>query len=177
MSQYARINTSVTPNVGAELFTTTGNISEIFHSDLTWVDVDAWPGVVPGWVATVSNGVWSFAAPAAIVLSPAQLANGIMGAGLSVTCTSTPALTGTYPCDATTQNKLSNVALYVQANGKFPANLTEFPVFDISGTVHLFPTTAEFLAFVTKMGDFITELDLYAGGAVSSAPAQPITIP
>lgn len=81
-------------------------------------------------------------------------------------------LNGTYPIDAATQIKVQAVALYIAANGKFPAGLSNMPWPDSSGTLHYFPTTAEFQAFATVIGDFMTALDLGM-----TLPSQPVSIP
>ncbi len=81
-------------------------------------------------------------------------------------------LNGTYPIDAATQVKVQAIALYIAANGKFPAGLSNMPWPDSSGTLHYFPTTAEFQAFATVIGDFVTALDLGM-----TLPNQPVSIP
>ena len=81
-------------------------------------------------------------------------------------------LNGTYPIDAATQVKVQAIALYIAANGRFPAGLDNMPWPDNSGTLHYFPTTAEFQAFATVIGDFVTALDLGM-----TLPNQPVSIP
>ena len=58
MRTYARVSEEMVH----ELFSTDGNMAEMFHPDMIWADVtdiDPMPGV--GWTAIESNGVWSFA--------------------------------------------------------------------------------------------------------------------
>jgi hypothetical protein len=82
------------------------------------------------------------------------------------------ALNGTYAIDPTTQVKVQAVSLYIAANGKFPAGLSTMPWPDSSGTMHNFPTTAEFQAFATAIADAVTMIDLGR-----TPPTQPIAIP
>jgi hypothetical protein len=174
VSVYARI----VDGVVAELFTPQEGftLQDSMHPDLVWNDVTSVEGISQNWTATETNGVWTYAAP--VIPGPTIATQALIStaAGMQITST-TAGISGTYPCDPTTQSKLANVALYVQANGKFPAGLTSFPVFDITGTTHLFTTTTEFLALVSKMGDYVTEIDLFAAGAVQNLPAQPVSIP
>lgn len=58
MRTYARIDEGIV----MELFSTDGDMAEMFHPDLVWVDVtEVVPRPVQGWTAEESDGVWSFA--------------------------------------------------------------------------------------------------------------------
>ena len=89
---------------------------------------------------------------------------------IQIKSTSTPAVNGSYPLSAITQ--LAQVAEYIAVNSKFPDGLAQIPILDVSGTPHLFPTTALFMAFVTAMGDYVAALDLG-----NPPPVQPSVIP
>lgn len=60
MRNYARIYEGEVQ----ELFSTGGDIAEMFHPDMVWVDITDHDGeVAVGWVATESSGAWSLSAP------------------------------------------------------------------------------------------------------------------
>lgn len=56
------------------LLPTDGDITEMFHPDMIWVDVtDAIPPIASGWIAAEIDGVWSFSVPVPPVLTDAEL--------------------------------------------------------------------------------------------------------
>jgi len=56
------------------LLPTDGDITEMFHPDMIWVDVtDAIPPIESGWTAVMIDGGWNFSAPIAPVLTDAEL--------------------------------------------------------------------------------------------------------
>jgi hypothetical protein len=56
------------------LLPTNGDIAEMFHPDMIWIDVtDAIPPIAAGWTATEFDGVWSFAPPVPPVPTGAEL--------------------------------------------------------------------------------------------------------
>jgi hypothetical protein len=70
MKTYANISDGVVQY----LLPTDGDISEMFHPDMIWVDVtDTTPGPVVGWTAVEADGAWSFAAPIPPVPTDAEL--------------------------------------------------------------------------------------------------------
>ncbi|MGY3172445.1 type II secretory pathway component PulL [Pseudomonas sp. TE12234] len=70
MKTYANIAAGVVQY----LLPTDGDITEMFHPDMIWVDVtDAIPPIEAGWTAVKIESVWSFAAPVAPVLTDAEL--------------------------------------------------------------------------------------------------------
>ncbi|WP_434590041.1 tail fiber assembly protein [Pseudomonas sp. R4-83] len=57
-----------------ELFSTDGDISEMFHPDMVWVDVsDFEKSPAVGWLAVESSGSWSLSAPVPHQKSEAEL--------------------------------------------------------------------------------------------------------
>lgn len=71
IKNYARVDSGV---VG-ELFSTSGDITQIFHPSLVWVDITSLaPAPLPGWSALQTAGVWTFSAPPAPTLAQAQAA-------------------------------------------------------------------------------------------------------
>lgn len=121
---------------------------------------------------------------AAISTAPAQAASDLaakLAAGLMITSTAYPALNGTYSISATTQSDVQAVAIYIEANSKFPAGLSALPWADLSGTQHDFPTTAEFMAFATAEANYVTMLNLdaqaEAAGQTPTWPSATAAIP
>jgi len=56
------------------LLPTDGDIAEMFHPDMIWIDVtDIVQGPAVGWNAVEANGAWSFAAPLPLVPMDAEL--------------------------------------------------------------------------------------------------------
>jgi hypothetical protein len=120
------------------------------------------PPMVTG--GTFINGVYT--PPPATSPPPAPPPTSVQ-----VNSTSTPALSGVYAFDPTTQAKLMAVSLYIQVNSKFPDGQTAFPWPDTSGTMHSFATTAQFQTFATAIADYATAIDL------GQTPTAPVTIP
>lgn len=70
MRTYARVGEGMVH----ELFSTDGNMAEMFHPEMVWVDItdlDSAPYV--GWSADQKKGIWIFSEPAPPVLSDAEL--------------------------------------------------------------------------------------------------------
>src|ERR1700734_3317865 len=98
-----------------------------------------------GWAAAESSGVWSFTAPPAPpALTLAQQAEAMLGQGIAITSTGTPALNATYPIDPNTQFLASQIVDYITANasttfpGEPPSSTLAWT--DITGAVHTFPS-------------------------------------
>ena len=70
MATYARVQGGVV----AELFTTAGDMTKLFHPGLAWLDVTATPQAAVGW--TAHGGVVTAPArpPAPIVVAPVSIA-------------------------------------------------------------------------------------------------------
>jgi hypothetical protein len=111
----------------------------------------------------------------AVTPTPAQLAANAINAGLTISSTSTPAINGTYAVDANAQSKLNAVTTYVMLNNAFPANQSAMPWADMSGAAHAL-SIANFKAFATAIANYVAELDLYANGALTTIPANTVTI-
>lgn len=118
-----------------------------------------------------SDQLNALAATVAAQQGAAANAAAAVAAGIKITSAATPALDGTYAIDPGSQQRVASVALYIAVNGKFPAGQTALPWPDINGVPHSFPSTAEFQAFATALGDYVTALGL------GQAPAQPLAIP
>jgi hypothetical protein len=124
------------------------------------------------------------ALPASAQSNPAKAASDLatrLAAGLAITSTAYPALDGTYATDPASQQQVQATALYIAVNGRFPAALSALPWPDVSGAQHTFPTTAEFQAFASALGDYVTRLSLQsqaeAAGQSPVWPASSAAIP
>jgi hypothetical protein len=94
-------------------------------------------------------------------------------AGLTVRSTATPAINGTYPLDEATQNKIMALVLFTQMNNDFPGGASVYPMPDISGAMHIFPSIAVFDVWSTAIANHVAAIDLYGAslpGAVLPAP-------
>lgn len=109
--------------------------------------------------------------------TPAQQAMNAIGAGLTVTSTSTPALNGTYEIDPISQGEISAVINYILVNNDFPGGVGTYPWSDMSGAFHVFPNVAIFKQWATAVANYVAQLKLYASGAPGvTLPASSITI-
>lgn len=99
-------------------------------------------------------------------------------AGLAVTCTSTPALNGTYAVDQAAQQRINAIETAILKNGAFPGSSgTQLAYPKIDGTMVVFPSTAIFSEFATAVANYVADLDLYAAGAAgASMPSPTVTI-
>ncbi len=107
----------------------------------------------------------------------AQQAAALIAGGLTITSTGTPALNGTYSTDATAQQNIQAVQIYIQANGKFPGSSGTYPWLDKAGQPHVFPTISEFTAFATAVADFVADLQMIVYTGAGTLPAATATIP
>ncbi|MDB5777622.1 MAG: hypothetical protein JWP38_3755 [Herbaspirillum sp.] len=107
----------------------------------------------------------------------AAAAQAALTAGLAVTSTGTPAISGTYPLDALTQQEITSVIVFIQINGDFPGGTSTYPWDDISGTPRNFPNIAVFDEWATAIANYVAAIKLYGAGTPGSAlPAASITI-
>jgi hypothetical protein len=115
--------------------------------------------------------------PTAAQALSAQVA-AAFAAGQTITSSSTPALNGTYPVDAATQNKIAQVEMFIQKNGVFPGSSgTSLAWYDIAGAAHIFPSVVLFSEFATAVANYVADLDLYGAGAPGATlPSSSVTI-
>ena len=135
-----------------------------------------------GWAASESGGVWSFTAPPAPpALTIAQQAEAMLGQGIAITSTGTPALNATYPIATGTQALASQIVDYITANASttFPGEPPSATLAwdDITGTAHTFPSVTEFKAFYDVAGNLVAALNEVIAGNSTTLPAATATIP
>lgn len=175
MTTYARADNGLV----AELFTPPAGIpiTDCFHSGLVWIPCDAFPGIIQGWLATETDGVWSFSArPAPPGPTPAQQAEAALNAGVQIVSTGTPSLNGTYECDADSQHRMMAVVLYTVINNTFPGGLSSYGWMDKGNNPHLFTGIDQFKEFATRIADYVSALEQVQFGVTSQLPGQPVTI-
>lgn len=173
MKTYARIQGGMV----AEILSTDGDISQMFHPDLLWVDVTAMsPRPEQNWSAIETSAQWVFAAPPAPPApTPAQLASEALMAGLTITSTGTPSLNGTYACDALSQSDIIAIETSLNAGKGFPGASTTFNYPDASGVMHSFTATS-FTDFAAAVRDFVYGCKSVISGASTALPASTATI-
>lgn len=172
MTEYARIVSGLV----AELFTppTGVAITDCFHADIAAAFVAVPSGVAPavGW----SHAAGTFSAPAAPPApSLAQQAAELLAQGCSIVSTGTPALNGTYACDAESRADVQAEMISILVNTAFTNGGTVLAWPDTAGTSHDFDVT-QFKAFVTALGGFVGTLKPIVQGSTGALPAQPATI-
>jgi hypothetical protein len=128
-------------------------------------------------LCTVENDVVTQGTPPASTL--AQQAEALLAEGIVITSTgSAAALNGTYSTTAAAQSNAASIASYVNINGKFPGNSTSTLTYaDSSGKPHVFPSTAEFMAFYTAAGNFVADCEDVIFGLSTMLPSNAATIP
>ncbi len=99
-------------------------------------------------------------------------------AGLTITCTSTPALNGTYAVDQAAQARINAIETAILKNGAFPGSSgAQLAYPKIDGTLVVFPSTSVFSEFATAVANYVADLDLYAAGAPGATlPSPALTI-
>ena len=113
-------------------------------------------------------------------LTPDQQAAQALAQGVVVTSTATPALNGTYACDAATQSAIQAELVSFLTNGTFTNGQTSRVWPDVSGGFPQF-TEAQFKTFATAIAAYVDAVDaaeetLLAGGS-ATFPANTATIP
>jgi len=124
MKTYARILGGLV----AELFSTAGDITQMFVPSLIWVDVTSVsPAPTVGWSATQSAGAWSFAAPAGPTLAQTQTAQIALLAqsyqtaiAQSVTFTTAGNITKSFQADPGSISNVQNMLAAYTAKGSVP---------------------------------------------------------
>lgn len=173
MATYARIQNGVV----VEVIPATAPIATMFTPAFvaTLAECDGTPGVAPGWTATETAGVWSFAAPVVVapVLTLAEQAAAAIAAGLTITLSGSLTLAATvFPCDPTTQTKLNAINSVIAKTGAFPDGATSYPMKDATGAWHIF-TASQYEAVAVAIADYVAPLDLMIDGNPLDATTLP----
>jgi hypothetical protein len=171
MSTFALISNGMIVQVAPDQFPV--NPALVWTPDIS----AASPAPQVGWAAKKTAGAWTFTAPVIPAPTLAQQAVAAMNAGLTITSTSTPALNGTYGVDPMSQGRLASISTYILVNSSFPGGSATYPFIDLSGTPHVFPTTASFQAFATACANYVAAVDFVSATGAGTLPSPSITIP
>ena len=144
---------------------------------------EAWlsAGNLPTKIDTEDNlgGVFELQYPAGWYKKiPAMAAAAAIAAGLTITSTGTPAVNGTYACDATSVSNFNAVETYVLRNSTFPGPASQQAWVTQTGAVVVIPNTTVFNEIATAIANYVALVQLYAysGGQTGSLPASSVTI-
>lgn len=97
----------------------------------------------------------------------AQQAQTALGAGLTITSTSTPALDGVYACDPTTIGFVNSEINAILLNATFADGSTALEWPDMTGALHLY-TIAQFKTLAVALGEFVSGIRKCVIGATGA---------
>ena len=121
------------------------------------------------------QGVLAANYPAGWPQTPAQQALAAAAAGLTITSTSTPALSGTFSVSASSLSYIQGEMLAVAVNATFADGTTSVVWQDMAGTSHTF-NVAQFKAFSIAVANYVANLGKVIGGLSTTLPASTATI-
>lgn len=143
-------------------------------ADVAVIDTAGWPASTTpaqGW--TYSSG--AFAAPVAPTPTLAQQAGSLLGSGLTIASTSTPALDGTYATTSDSQQHIQAEVTAILLNGTFADGSTSLAWLDVAGDSHTFDV-AQFKAFATAVAAFVSGCLRCVNGQSTTLPSASATI-
>lgn len=107
--------------------------------------------------------------------TPAQLAMQALVSGITVSSASTPALNGTYACDALSQADIVAIETSLNAGKGFPGGTATFNYPDAAGALHSFSET-NFTSFAAAVRDFVYACKSVIAGQSTALPPSAVTI-
>ena len=148
------------------------------HPSLTWVAIPAGQTVEVGYA--FANGTFT-APPAPPAPTLAQQAAAALGAGLTITSTSTPALNGTYAVASGVpfgREDIGTEAQFISTFSEFTngTQTLEWPLID-GKTFVTFPNTATFMNFAKAAAQYYAAVKAVAATGQGSFPSNQVTIP
>ena len=148
------------------------------HPDLAWVTIPSGTTVAVGW--TYASGTFT-APPAPPAPTLAQQAAAALGAGLTITSTSTPALNGTYAVASGVpfgREDIGTEAQFISTFSEFTngTQTLEWPLID-GKTFVTFPNTATFMNFAKAAAQYYAAVKAVAATGQGSFPSNQVTIP
>lgn len=106
----------------------------------------------------------------------AQQAQTALGAGITITSASTPALNGVYACDPTTIGFVNSEINAILLNTAFADGSTALEWPDMTGALHLY-TIAQFKTLAAALGAFVSGIrKCVIGAAGATLPPSSVTI-
>lgn len=109
-------------------------------------------------------------------LTSAQSATLALATGLTVASTGTPAVNGTYACDAATQQQMMAEILAINTNGTFADGTTSIEWRNWAMTATATFTVALFKELVTAVGAFVSGNTKVINGLSTTLPPASVTI-
>jgi hypothetical protein len=114
------------------------------------------------------------------VITPQQQYAAAISGGIVVTSTSTPTLNGTYGVSTTDQSNVSSESLFISTFQEFSTGVDTMGWADMSGAVHMFPSTALFMAFAKATAQYVSAckqaLIVLTSGGTATFPSNAINI-
>jgi hypothetical protein len=99
----------------------------------------------------------------------------MLGTGISITSTGTPALNGTYAVDQLSQMDIIAIETSLNAGKGFPGGTTTFSYPDASGAMHAF-SEGNFTDFAAAVRDYVYTLKSVIAGTAINLPISTSTI-
>ncbi len=182
MTQYAQYDSTIaalSPVLGWYDTDAFGVPASIPAANLMALTPDQWAahmaGLTQSWAVTGGN--LATYAPQAPARTPAQQAVAAMAAGLAITSTSTPALSGTYGVDAATTDHIQSEMLCVLVAGTFADGTAELAWPDLAGVIRTFPSIGAFRAFALAVSGYVAALYKVQNGTLTALPDATATMP
>jgi hypothetical protein len=134
----------------------------------------------PNAAPTLIGGVWTLGwavsnmSAAQLIAAETALLQNALAAGVAVTCTSTPAINGTYGCGPLEQDNLTAITSGI-ANGKgLPGGGASFAYLDATATPHVF-TAAQIMELAVAIRDYVYATTIAALNG-QALPSNALTI-
>ncbi len=108
-----------------------------------------------------------------------EAANAALAAGLAITSTGTPAVSGTYSLSTQSQAYINGLMSSILASGTFFNGATTQVFYDAANNAHTFPNVTVFKDFALAVGNFVDQVTLYglSNGTQGSLPSNQVIIP
>lgn len=124
------------------------------------------------------SGYAAFSAQQSAVAAAQASASAAIAGGLTISSTGTPAVNGTYSCDAGSVANFNAVETYVLRNGTFPGPSSTQAWVLLNGSIVSIPNTTVFNEIATAIANYVAQVQIYAysGGQSGSLPSASVTI-
>jgi hypothetical protein len=113
--------------------------------------------------------------PAASLSADQELAKRLTLTGITITSTSTPALSGIYHIDPASQQRITAIYVGIKGGDGVPGNGATFSYLDGAGAPHSF-TADQFVAFAKAVRDYVYALNIASMQPIPVWPSATVTI-
>lgn len=163
--------------VVVEMFTppSGATLAECFHADVAAQFVEVPSGVAPAQGWTYDGKTFAPPPPPPEPTLPQQAA-ALLGTGLAITSTATPALNATYPATPAVQQQVIAEVTSILLNGTFADGTSTIEWPDVTGVGHAF-TVAQFKALASAIAAFVSGCVKCLNGQSTTLPSATATIP